>query len=506
MPLNFLFRFLFLYRWTICVLREGDPFLGCEYMLWVWVVALIVEEVAQYSRDPENHFAHLSNKLDALLLSLHVVYMILRWISAEDHDDPSRVYSGSINTLIIACIFSWCRLLNVFAIDPSLGPLYFIIVKLFRDIFLWIFVFVIFAVSFQIGFANIVAQAGGDPTLGYPAGSFPVSFFTIIGEFDYLNSELEETPLGIGLMGIYAMIAQVMLVNLLIAMMGSTYSNVSDNSTEEWKFYRLEMVMENQTASFHPPPTNLLVYIAVPIEILISKIRSLKQSYYDPVSTSKQEEEEEELKEPFMPEITTASSDFDSAAAAAVPLSSFKATPIGSHRKSVGKSIFRVDSLPASSQARSDHQDSKLSENVDKNLKKMRLARDEVILREKLNEDTSVLGVVNRLQERLRTLTNERWNDRTFVEKKFKDLESKASASSNVPDVELRELIKQNKELITQTQQLSKENQELIIQDKQLASQNQQLIIQNQHLASQNQEILKLLLLHSHNAPQQLTK
>lgn len=42
---------------------------------------------------------------------------------------------------------------------------------------------------------------------------------------------MDKTPLGIALVAVYALIAQVMLVNLLIAMMGDTYSNVQANST-----------------------------------------------------------------------------------------------------------------------------------------------------------------------------------------------------------------------------------------------------------------------------------
>lgn len=53
--------------------------------------------------------------------------MILRWVAyaqqdnnKEGSDEKTSVFSGSINTLIIACIFSWTRLLNAFAISHNL--------------------------------------------------------------------------------------------------------------------------------------------------------------------------------------------------------------------------------------------------------------------------------------------------------------------------------------------------------------------------------------------------
>jgi hypothetical protein len=45
-------------------------------------------------------------------------------------------------------------------------------------------------------------------------------------------------------------------------------------------------------------------------------------------------------------------------------------------------------------------------------LKKMRIARDEVIDAENAAEETSVENIVTNVQERLRTLANERENDR----------------------------------------------------------------------------------------------
>lgn len=49
---------------------------------------------------------------------------------------------------------------------------------------------------------------------------------------------------------------------------------------------------------------------------------------------------------------------------------------------------------------------------VGKVLKKMKLARDEVIDEERIDEETSVISIVHELQGTLRTLTNERENDR----------------------------------------------------------------------------------------------
>jgi len=303
--------------------------------------------------------------------------------------------------------------------------LFFIIIRLFKDMILWLFVFVIFAIGFQLAFINITIQAGADPTSGYPGGSFPVSFFTIIGDFTYIEDVMKETPLGIALLGIYALIAQIMLVNLLIAMMGSTYAAVSDNSTEEWKFYRLELVSENQSASFHPPPTNLIM---IPFEIYAWIRKSLK----------KKEERRLAEKEPLVQE--TSQQLIDSSKGKHVSTSAV-VDPVKKHPELGGFDL-------------------------QKTLKKMRIARDEVISQEELEEATSVESIVTELKDRLRTLTNERENDRTFTEKRFKDLEvcvrqiapagAPAGAAASAADLreELAVLHRANQQLAQQNQQI----------------------------------------------------
>lgn len=84
----------------------------------------------------------------------------------------------------------------------------------------------------QLGFSSITIQAGADPTRTYPNGTLPLSFFALLGDYSYATEVcvcvfyarlqtyklqvLAEAPIGIALLAIYALISQVMLINLLI--------------------------------------------------------------------------------------------------------------------------------------------------------------------------------------------------------------------------------------------------------------------------------------------------
>jgi len=65
--------------------------------------------------------------------------------------------------------------------------------------------------------------------------------------------------MGLVMLSIYSLIAQIMLVNLLIAMMGDSYTKVQGNAEKEWKFYRYSLAKEFRNTSFDPPPFNLII-------------------------------------------------------------------------------------------------------------------------------------------------------------------------------------------------------------------------------------------------------
>lgn len=57
---------------------------------------------------------------------------------------------------------------------------------------------------------------------------------------------------------VYVMISNVLLVNLLIAMMSDTYSDIKEKADVEWKFARVSSVLEAIERTHPlPPPFSL---------------------------------------------------------------------------------------------------------------------------------------------------------------------------------------------------------------------------------------------------------
>lgn len=75
----------------------------------------------------------------------------------------------------------------------------------------------------------------------------------------------------------YLVVSNIVLVNLLIAMMGDTYGTIKEKADEEWKFGRLRSVVEaNERMHPLPPPLNLPITFSYFIFIKLGSPNCLK--------------------------------------------------------------------------------------------------------------------------------------------------------------------------------------------------------------------------------------
>jgi len=71
----------------------------------------------------------------------------------------------------------------------------------------------------------------------------------------FLNSA---DGIGLILMAAFLFAADILLVNLLIAMMNDSYSRIHDNADLEWQFARYSLISEYEASSALPPPLNII--------------------------------------------------------------------------------------------------------------------------------------------------------------------------------------------------------------------------------------------------------
>ena len=78
--------------------------------------------------------------------------------------------------------------------------------------------------------------------------------------------------MGVLLLWVFVLVSQVLLVNLLIAMMGSTYTRYIEKAEEEYFFNRVRTLMEYRAMEYLPVPP--------PFGLLLSPLALISPTFY----------------------------------------------------------------------------------------------------------------------------------------------------------------------------------------------------------------------------------
>eukprot|EP00899_Mesostigma_viride_P010314 jgi/Mesvir1/19284/Mv10359-RA.1 len=244
-----------------------------EWVFYFWLVMLYMDEFMQWRRRGGLQ-ARLDfwNALDVVNYTTFLCWMILRIVCYVLGNDAIRWAAQEVLLLCIA--MSFLRILNVFNISQTLGPLLVMIGKMVNDIIRFFYLLAVFLVSFTVVFAVITRERlhqdahsadrmfrGNEWHKAYPDGTANLSFWCIMGEFGDSFEFMNGSKLGSVMLGAYVLVSQILMVNLLIAMMADTYGEVRDNADREWKTAQFSVVTEYLTSSQVPPPLTFLYFI-----------------------------------------------------------------------------------------------------------------------------------------------------------------------------------------------------------------------------------------------------
>ncbi|XP_077977237.1 short transient receptor potential channel 4-like [Glandiceps talaboti] len=190
-------------------------------------------------------------------------------------------------TLIAFCLMSCAnvisviRILRIVVINEYIGPLQISFSKMIADIIKFLFIFGVIWFAFALGMTQMywaysaeekircLQDGGTERECGeqYFAGigsSLMSLFWSLYGliDLEVLNVDADHQStefFGRMLFAGYGVAAVVILLNLLIALMGTTYEAVVENSDTEWKFARSELWMDYfKDGATLPPPFNMV--------------------------------------------------------------------------------------------------------------------------------------------------------------------------------------------------------------------------------------------------------
>uniref|UniRef100_A0A8C0ACY1 Transient receptor potential cation channel subfamily C member 6 n=1 Tax=Bos mutus grunniens TaxID=30521 RepID=A0A8C0ACY1_BOSMU len=232
--------------------------------------------------------------------------LIISWVIARIKWDPSDPQIISEGLYAIAVVLSFSRIAYILPANESFGPLQISLGRTVKDIFKFMVIFIMVFVAFMIGMFNLYSYYIGakqNEAFTTVEESFKTLFWAIFGlsevksvVINYNHKFIEN--IGYVLYGVYNVTMVIVLLNMLIAMINSSFQEIEDDADVEWKFARAKLWFsyfeEGRTL---PVPFNLvpspksLFYVLLRLKKWISELfQGHKKGFQEDAEMNKRNE------------------------------------------------------------------------------------------------------------------------------------------------------------------------------------------------------------------------
>jgi len=236
-----------------------------EVVLFLWGLGLAQVEVGQIQA--QNSFwvyiRDFWNFLDCLYITLMMSTLVLGLFLSDSDPDTSST-EHVLEIIHALCLLpSWIRVLQLLQLSRYFGTLLMTICGMVKDALRFFIMVGIFCFAFSCALTPILFVSASDRE----DHGLLWAFWMIVGDSGGLDKAREKVAeqktlfmrcLTQLLLYTLALVSNVLLVNLLIAVMNSTYEQNQVASQTEWAFYHINAVLEFEGEQKLPPPLNLL--------------------------------------------------------------------------------------------------------------------------------------------------------------------------------------------------------------------------------------------------------
>ncbi|CDW52278.1 transient receptor potential ion channel A [Trichuris trichiura] len=274
--------------------ERGPALSFVEMLIVIWVIGMAWSEVKQIWQEGFIKYVNQYwNWLDFIMLSLYLSTFALRLVAyfmvTTGRYEPAllvRTYWKAEEPVLIseclfavANVFSFARIIYLFQMNPSLGPLQISLGCMLVDIAKFFFIFTLILSSFAIGLVQLYWYYSTERhvcrKLGYCdestsafssiSDSYITLLWSLFGITNTKTTDVEEHHeitqwTGRALYIAYHVTSIIVLLNMLIAMMSHSFQRINDHADLEWKFHRTKLWMgffdEGSTLS---APFNILI-------------------------------------------------------------------------------------------------------------------------------------------------------------------------------------------------------------------------------------------------------
>ncbi|XP_053504242.1 short transient receptor potential channel 6a isoform X2 [Ictalurus furcatus] len=261
---------------------KTTPLTWMEMLIMFWVIGMVWAECKEiWCQGPREYLFEPWNMLDFGMLAIFIASFVTRllayWHASIAQSYVDKYYTDITNVTLpqeveyyrrarlcwlpsdpqlvseglyaIAVVLSFSRIAYILPANESFGPLQISLGRTVKDIFKFMVIFILVFVAFMIGMFNLYSYYLGakqNDAFTTIEESFKTLFWAIFGLSEVksvvMNNGhkfIENT--GYVLYGVYNVTMVIVLLNMLIAMINSSFQEIEDDADVEWKFARAKL-------------------------------------------------------------------------------------------------------------------------------------------------------------------------------------------------------------------------------------------------------------------------
>uniref|UniRef100_A0A674B8K8 Transient receptor potential cation channel, subfamily M, member 1a n=1 Tax=Salmo trutta TaxID=8032 RepID=A0A674B8K8_SALTR len=272
--------YLCLYNYIILVKMERWPSLQ-EWIVISYIITLGMEKVRQILMSEPGK---LKQKINVWaeeywnITDAAAIFTFLLGLMLRLQNEPLLGIGRVIYCVDI--IFWYIRVLDIFGVNKYLGPYVMMIGKMMVDMLYFVVIMLVVLMSFGVA-RQAILHPDEIPTWRLARNIFYMPYWMIYGEvfadsidppcgdnmYDEDGKKLPPCIPGAWLtpaiMACYLLVANILLVNLLIAVFNNTFLEVKSVSNQIWKFQRYQLIMKFHDRPLLPPPLIIFSHIYI---------------------------------------------------------------------------------------------------------------------------------------------------------------------------------------------------------------------------------------------------
>uniref|UniRef100_A0A6P4EGP4 Transient receptor potential cation channel trpm isoform X1 n=1 Tax=Drosophila rhopaloa TaxID=1041015 RepID=A0A6P4EGP4_DRORH len=278
--------FLIMFSFTVLVKMEKMP-RWQEWYSIAYITTLGFEKVREIISSEPVAITHkfsvwawnMWNPCDGAAIILFVIGLAFRF--QETTMDIGRVI------YCVDSIYWYLRILNILGVNKYLGPLVTMMGKMVKNMIYFVVLLAVVLMSFGVS-RQAILYPNKQPTWGLIKEVTFQPYFMLYGEvfagdIDPPCGEDPNQPRCVTghwvtpiTMSMYLLIANILLINLLIAVFNNIFNEVNSVSHQVWMFQRFTVVMEYQQKPVLPPPFIALCHFYSLLKYCVRKAKGLE--------------------------------------------------------------------------------------------------------------------------------------------------------------------------------------------------------------------------------------